>query len=719
MQKRNTMSENPSKDKAALWRGERQVRLVLVFGGLALLALGVIARLVWVQILNAEEYQRKAQRQYEYREKIAAPRGDILDRNGKRLATSLMNVSFAADPKLVQHKDTLAALCEKVFGKPKEHYLRKLNEKTRFVWLERNQSQSSAAPLLALDIDGLIIRKEIHRQYENLASQLIGFVNADNTGISGLEKQLEPYLRGKDGFLTMQRTATGRAFPAIGAPRQEAVPGCRVELTIDADVQAIVEDELQNGVANCAASAGIGIVMNVHTGEILAMANEPNFDMNNAVTYKPEATRNRAVTDAFEPGSTFKLVIATAATQYGVVQPDEKVDAQNGRYVIQRRTITDHERLGVITFRQAIAHSSNIVAAKTALKVGKENFYATAKAFGFGEKTSIDVPGEIAGALKPTREWSAISLPWMAQGYEVMVTPIQLITAYAALANGGRLMKPFVVQRIVSPDGEVLARQSPVVRRQVMKREVADVVKSYFKAVVDSGTGKPARIEGVSVAGKTGTAQQLDAGNYHTGKYVASFVGFFPSEQPEFAILVMMINPTNGYYGSMAAAPVFANIGRRMLSTLGEAYRAKIARNLAPSKEKLFLDTVQSVVVPNVRGLCAEEAKALLRIHKLDFKRENELIDAAKQIVIAQGVEAGKRVPIWSKVPLTFSDAETKDGARHMPLLIGLRADRALCEAGRLGLRLEIAGKSGKVGAQLPKAGERVKEGQVCVITMQ
>lgn len=713
------MSEQAKKDKATALREEQEWRLALVFGALALLAAGVVARLAWVQILNAEEYQRKAQRQYEYKETIAAPRGDITDRNGKRLATSLTNVSFAADPKLVEDKDALATLCAKTFGKPKEHYLKKLNEKTRFVWLERNQSQSQAEPLLAVDIDGLIVRKETHRQYENLASQVIGFVDADNNGISGLEKQLERYLRGKDGFLTMQRTATGRAFPAIGAPREDPIAGCRVELTIDADVQAIVEDELQNGVTNSGASAGIAIVMNVRTGEILAMANAPDFDMNNAATYVPEATRNRAVTDAFEPGSTFKLIVATAATQHGIAQPDEKVNAHNGRYVIQNRAITDHEKLGVITFREAIAHSSNIVAAKTALKVGKEKFYATAKAFGFGEKTSIDVPGEIAGALKPTRDWSGISLPWMAQGYEVMVTPIQLIAAYSTLANGGKLMKPFVVQRIVAPDGDVVARQSPVARREAVSREVADIVKNYFKAVVDSGTGKPARIEGVSVAGKTGTAQQLDAGNYRTGKYVASFVGFFPAEQPEFSILVMMVNPTNGYYGSMAAAPVFANIGGRMLSTLGDAYRAKIARNLAPSREKLFLDTTQSVVVPNVRGLCAEDAKALLRAHKLDFKRENELTDAATQVVVRQGVDAGKRLPIWSKVPLTFSGAEPKDGARQMPSLIGLRADRALYEAGRLGLRLEIAGKSGKVVAQSPKAGEQIKEGQPCMLTLQ
>jgi len=713
---KDAMSESIKQDKTMLKQGH--LRLVVVFGGLIVLALGVVGRLVWVQILNAEEYRRKAQRQYEFRETVAALRGDITDRNGKRLATSLTSISFAADPKMVEDKEGLATLCARAFGKPKEYYLKKLNEKTRFVWLERNQSPTSAEALLSLDIDGLIIRKEAHRQYENLASQVIGFVDADNNGISGLEKQLDKYLRGKDGFLTMQRTATGKAFPAIGAPREEAIPGCRVELTIDADVQAIVEDELQQGLLKSEASAGMAIVMNVHTGEILAMANAPDFDMNNKATYTPDAVRNRAVTDAFEPGSTFKLIVATAATQHGIVQPYDKVNAQNGRYTVQNRVITDHERFGVLTFKEAIAHSSNVVAAKTALKLGREKFYAMAKAFGFGEKTYIDVPGEIAGVLKPIHEWSGISLPWMAQGYEVLVTPIQLITAYAALANGGKLMKPFVVRRIIDPDGKIVESHSPVVRREVISREVAEVVKGYFKAVVDSGTGRAARIEGVSVAGKTGTAQQFEAGSYRAGKYVASFVGFFPVEQPEFAILVMMVNPTKGYYGGMAAAPVFANIGARMLSTLGDAYRKKIAGNLAPSKEKIFLDTVKSVTVPNVCGLTAKEAKAFLRLHQLDFKRETELVDAEKQVVIHQGIEAGRRVPVWSKVPLTFSQAEESETGMKMPLLIGLRADRALYEVGRLGLQLELQGKSGKVVAQSPKAGEPVKQGQPCTLTL-
>lgn len=694
---------------------EEKLRLVLVFGGLAALALGVIGRLVWVQILNAAEYRERAQRQYEFREKIPAMRGHILDRYGRPLASSIMTISFAADPKLLEEKDSVAAAFAQVFGKPKEYYLKKLNEKTRFVWLERNQPQSKVAPLLALNFTGLIVRKEVHRRYENLASQVVGVVDTDNSGISAIEKQLDSVLRGKDGFLTMQRTARGVAFPAVGAPRADAIAGHDVELTLDADVQAIVEDELRSGVVKSGASAAIAIVMDVHTGEILAMANVPDFDMNQRATYQLDAMRNRAITDAFEPGSTFKLVMLAAAVEQRLVKPDEHIYAENGRYKIQNRVITDHERLGTVTFRQAIAHSSNIVAAKVALRLGKEKFYATAKALGFGEKTGIDLLGEVSGRLKPVYEWSGISLPWMAHGYEVMVTPIQLITAYSAVANGGKLVRPFVVRRILR-NGKTVETFSPVVRRTVLSPEVAREVQQYFKAVVDSGTGRTARIEGMSVAGKTGTAQQLDAGTYRTGKYVASFVGFFPAEAPEFAVLVMMLNPTNGYYGSLAAAPVFAGIGGRMLATLGDIYRARLTRTLSPSREQRFLDTVQSVVVPEVRGLTAEEAKMLLRLHKLDFRRENALHEPLQQVVVQQGVEAGTRVPVWTKVPLRFSDVE--EAPKRMPMLVGLRADRALFEVGRLGLRLELEGKSGKVTAQSPKAGELIKEGEVCKLTL-
>ncbi len=704
---------------------EEKCRAAVVVAGLLLLAAGIVGKLVLVQILEAPEYRKRAERQYEYKLPVKAHRGDIRDRNGKRLATSITVVSFAADPKMVEDADVLATAFAKAFGKPKAHYQNKLKEKTRFVWLERNVPQSIAKPIIEADFAGLIATKEVHRQYENLAAQVIGFTDADGNGISGLEKMLDKDLRGRDGFMMMQRTATGKSFPAVGAASAEAAHGNNVDLTLDADVQALVEDELQKGIERSGASAGIAIAMNTRTGEILAMANAPDFDMNDKASFSADAVRNRAVTDAFEPGSTFKLVMATAATELGLVKPNDKIYAENGRYRIKNRVITDHKKLGMVTFTEAVAHSSNVVAAKVGVKIGREKFYEQMKAFGFGEKTGVDVLGEISGNVKPTAAWSAISLPWMAHGYEVLVTPLQLLCAYAALANDGAYMQPFVIRKIISPTGEVLRENAPKVARQAMKRETAKQVRGYFKAVVDSGTGVSARIEGVSVGGKTGTAQLFTGGSYKSGRYVASFVGFFPSEQPEMAMLVMMINPTNGYYGSMAAAPVFSGIGSRMLATLGETYRTRFTRASKPSPEERFLDTVQTVVMPSVTGLTADEAKALLRLHKLDFGRENNLVDAKEQVVIWQSIEAGKRVAVWSKPLLRFSEASATESAAiettklpKMPMLIGLRGDRAIFAAANVGLNVHLLGKSGKVIAQSPKAGEPIKQGESCSLTL-
>lgn len=703
--------EHRKQEAQAAQKREETLRFGIVLGGLMLFAVAIIAKLVMVQIVEAHDYQKRAKRQYEYQVPLKAMRGQILDRNGRQLATSLLVRSFAADPKVIDNADTIAQTFARLFDKPKSYYLQKLKEKSRFVWLERHVPAALAKAISEKHFAGIIEMKEVSRHYENLAEQVIGFTDSDHRGISGLEKQFDSLLAGKDGYMTMQRTATGYAFPAIGAKQEEAINGATIELTIDTDVQAIVEDELSKGMINTGASAGVAIVMDVQTGEILALANAPEFDANKKSTYTPEATRNRAVTDVFEPGSTFKLVMATAALDLGVIKPDDKVDGTiSGKWKIKNRTITDHEAIGTTTFRNAIARSSNIVAAKVGLEIGKEKFYDYAKAFGFGEKTGVGLIGEASGLLKPVSQWSSITLPWMAHGYEVMVTPMQMLVAYAALANNGMRMKPFFVQRIVSANGDVLYYNKSEAVKRVMKKETAEIARDLFKTVVDSGTGMTARLEGIEVAGKTGTAQLLTNGNYRSGNYVSSFVGFYPVQKPVIATLVMMINPTKGYYGSTTAAPVFANINSKILSVLEPEMRDEILQ-FATHKEsatKKFLDTTKTVAVPNVCGLSAEEAKELLRLHQLDFKKEND----AKGVVVAQGIAADSRVSVWTKVPLTFAD-EAK-----VPSLIGLRADRAIHVAEQLGLDVQVQGNGSKVSAQSLKAGSEVRQAVPFILTM-
>ncbi len=703
--------EHKKQEAQAAQKREETLRFGIVLGGLMLFAVAIIAKLVVVQIVEAHEYQKRAKRQYEYQVPLKAMRGQILDRNGRQLATSLSVRSFAADPKVIANADTIAQTFATLFDKPKSYYLSKLKEKTRFVWLERHVPVAIAKKITEKQFAGIIEMKEVSRHYENLAEQVIGFTDSDHRGISGIEKQFDSLLAGKDGYMMMQRTATGYAFPAIGAKQEEPIHGASVELTIDTDVQAIVEDELSKGVINAGASAGIAIVMDVQTGEILAMANAPEFDANKKSTYTPEATRNRAVTDVFEPGSTFKLVMATAALDLGLIKPDDKVDGTtSGKWKIKDRTITDHEAIGTTTFRQAIAHSSNIVAAKVGLQIGKEKFYEYAKAFGFGEKTGVGLIGEVSGLLKPTSQWSSITLPWMAHGYEVLVTPIQMLVAYATLANNGMRMKPFLVQRVVSANGDVLCYNKPEAVKRVMKKETAEIARDLFRAVVDSGTGMTARLEGIAVAGKTGTAQLFTKGSYRSGNYVSSFVGFYPVQKPVIATLVMMINPTKGYYGSMTAAPVFAKINSKILSVLEPEMRDEILQFATheESATKKFLDTTKTVAVPNVCGLSVEEAKELLRLHQLDFKREND----GKGLVVAQGIVPESRVNVWTKVPLTCAE-EAK-----VPSLVGLRADRAIHVAEQLGLNVQVQGTGSKVEAQSLKAGSTVRQEEPFVLTM-
>lgn len=703
--------EHKKQEAQEAQKREETVRFSLVLGGLIVFAIAIIGKLVAVQIIGADDYQKRAKRQYEYRVPLKAMRGQILDRNGRQLATSLLVRSFAADPKLITNADTIAQTFAMLFDKPKSYYLAKLKEKSRFVWLERHVPASIARQISQKHFAGIIEIKEANRHYENLAEQVIGFTDSDHRGISGLEKQLDSLLAGKDGYMVMQRTATGYAFPAVGAKQEQPLNGATVELTIDTDVQAIVEDELSEGLINTGASAGIAIVMDVRTGEILAMANAPEFDANKKSTYVPDATRNRAVTDVFEPGSTFKIVVATAAVDLGIVKPDDKVDGtQSGKWSIKDRTITDHKAVGITTFRNAMAQSSNIVAAKVGLQIGKEKFYEYAKAFGFGEKTGIGLIGEASGLLKPTSQWSSISLAWMAHGYEVLVTPIQMLCAYAALANNGMRMKPFLVQRVVSANGDVLYYNKAEAVKRVMKKETAEIVRDIFKTVVDSGTGMAAKLEGIEVAGKTGTAQLLTNGNYRSGNYVSSFVGFFPAQKPVIATLVMLINPTKGYYGSTTAAPVFAKINSKILSVLEPEIRQEILQFTTDerSSTQKFLDTTKTVTVPNVCGLSAEEAKDLLRLHRLGFKKEND----AEGIVVAQGIAPESRVDMWTKVPLTFAE-EAK-----VPSLVGLNIDRAIYIAEQLGLSVQVQGEGAKVLAQSVKAGSEFKQGAVCVLTM-
>ncbi len=645
--------------------GEHQTgkRLGIVIIVFVVFIAAIIAMLLSIQVINVKKYKLKAARQYERVITEIAPRGVILDRHGRMLAESIESISFYADSKSVRNtllvdedgkavvdrksgkqktfdnSRNIAQLFARHLGRGKEVYLQELRRKGTVV-LGRNIPIAKALPLLQEKIPGVWSEREQQRYYLNVAAQVIGSTDSRNEGSSGLELQLNRELKGRDGTKIYQRSATGIRYPAPDAQQQDPVKGNTVQLTLDADIQSIVEDELAMAVTKFNANAAASIVMDVRTGEILAMANSPTFDLNRRTTWSAEKARNRAVTDSYEPGSTFKLVMASAATEVLKRKATDMVFANNGIMPIYKLFIRDHEPYGNITFRQAIMYSSNIVAAKTAMAVGREKFYAYTKGFGFGEKTGIGLVGESPGRVRPLERWDSTTLPWMGYGYQVMTTPLQILQAYATLANDGELMRPLIIKRVISAEGKVVRESAPEpVRRAVLPETARYLSREYFKAVVDSGTAKSAALPGMSVAGKTGTARRAAGGSYARPVYVSSFVGFFPVEAPRYAIIVLVEDPKTAYYAATVAAPVFSKIATRMIACSEE-----MQKNLAfRSPEQTVIDSLATVEVPELRGMKGRDAERLLKWLSLQMDVAGDVNGVVQRQSLAPGTRVEKK----------------------------------------------------------------------------
>ncbi|HEY6193222.1 MAG TPA: penicillin-binding protein 2 [Bacteroidota bacterium] len=617
-----------------------RVRIVL---GLILAFFALVGlRLAQVQVVDYQKYRGIAQKQYQAKVDLPAARGTLTDRNGAMIASNTSLVSYAADPKLAaDDARAIARRFSKLFGKPAGYYLEKLRSDSRFVWLERLVSVSSLKKIDPHEFDGLVVRYEPKRLYhDQVAGQLIGSTDLDNKGIAGIESKFDADLHGVEGCVIFQRDGLGRARPSVDFPRVEPVNGSDISLTIDMEVQQIAEQELKKGVDQFNADGGITIIMRPGTGEILAMAQCPTVDPNNFKNYPLEQQRLRAVTDLFEPGSVFKIVTASAALENKLVAPERRFFAENGTYVVpvlnsKPRTIVDTHKEGWITFMEAMEFSSNIVMAKVSDIVGSERLYKMARDYGFGIPTNIELPGEVNGVLKKPADWSATTLNTIAFGYEVGVTPLQIATAYAAVANGGMLMKPYIFARETDQAGLVVRSGQPEQIRRVISPATARTLTGFFEGVVTKGTGKPAAIPGVKIAGKTGTSKKMVQGHYEQGSYTASFVGFFPSDDPRILCLVMLDNPRGGNYtGGATSAPVFRAIAQRLLNR-SELFAPAVPNNQVIVKntprtgggdERDRDETVAAApdrqvaaagIVPDVRGFSLRRAVNLLGTGKL------------------------------------------------------------------------------------------------------
>jgi cell division protein FtsI (penicillin-binding protein 3) len=541
----------------------------LIFFFLFLLAL---TRLLYIQFFRSQYLGEIAKKQHNFFMELEPRRGTIYDTNLKPQAVNLACDSVYAAPKELSESDKAAIISglSKILNLDPDFLRSRLSRPKSFVWLARKISPAQSEAISALKLKGIAFIKESKRCYPNgyLTSQSIGFAGLDNKGQEGLELYYDEYLKGSPGWALLLRDARSKK---INLNEKMARPqeGDSLVLTIDEVVQYIAERELDKAFSNSHAQGASIIVMNPFTGEILAMASRPTFDLNQHSNVSKDEIRNRSICDMFEPGSVFKIVTASALLDENKVGEQDKIFCENGEYKIARHVLHDHTSHGWLTFQEVIEQSSNIGTCKAAQSLGPEGLSRYIKSFGFGRKTGIDLPGEISGSAKDPRYWSKTSMWAIPMGQEVGVTAMQLAAAISTVANGGNLMKPYIVKEIRSSSGEPIKVFSPVMIRKVLSAEAAARVKKVLIGVIENGTGKMAKVPDFTAAGKTGTAQKVEPnGTYSHSKFVASFIGFAPAEDPQVAIVVTVDEPRGTYYGGTVSAPVFKNVAADILKYL-------------------------------------------------------------------------------------------------------------------------------------------------------
>jgi cell division protein FtsI (penicillin-binding protein 3) len=539
----------------------RSEAVFLVFSIFLLFCIG---RLFFIQFFRSNYLTSIAKKQHNQLVELEPRRGAIYDCNLKAQAFNLSMDSLYATPNTIKDRDK-ESIIEKllpILGTNRAYLKDRLYRKKSFIWLARKLTPNKAEAIKALKLKGLGFMKETKRIYPNsyLASHVIGFSGMDNMGLEGIERDFDKYLKGTAGWAIFLRDARQKKLD-IWEKMVLPVDGLDLVLTIDEVIQYIAERELDKAFKSFNAKGASIIVMDPHTGRILAMASRPSYDLNDHSSVNKDSMRNRSICDLFEPGSVFKIVTASAALEEKKVTEEDKFFCENGAYRVGGRILHDHTSHGVLTFRQVIEESSNIGTVKVAQLLGADTVYRYLKAFGFGSKLGIDLSGEISGMIKPPRAWSKTSISAIPIGQEVGVTALQLVSAISVIANGGQLMKPYIIDSVRDKGGRVIKQNKPVLIRKVISVDTAMRIKKILTGAVEEGTGKLAKVSGFSAAGKTGTAQKLDPnGAYSHTKFVASFIGFSPAEDPLLAIVVTVDEPHPYYFGGVVAAPVFQKV---------------------------------------------------------------------------------------------------------------------------------------------------------------
>ncbi|MEW6182595.1 MAG: stage V sporulation protein D [Bacillota bacterium] len=670
----------------------------------------LIGRLTWLQLVRGGELEQGAQENRIRHIDVEARRGDIRDRNGKVLVTSVSCESIVAMPAQVSDPSPTAEKLSSVLGIDRDEVYKRVTAKSSFVWLKRKVDYKTGQQVRGLRLDGIELIEESRRQYNHgtLASHVLGFVGIDNQGLTGIEMTHDKDLRGKPGRIVIEQDAAGRNIPTALHQLKPPVSGNNLILTIDETIQYFAERELDKIVNTCKPSSAVIIVMDPKTGEVLALGNRPTYDPD-GWSKAPRAVwdRNPAIWQLFEPGSTFKIVTASAGLSEGVVTPNTPRFCPGFIKVADRhiRCWKDGGH-GSLSFAEVVENSCNPGFIQTGLDLGRDKFYKYVKAFGFGEPTGIELPGEAKGILIPQEKATNLNIATMAIGQSIAVTPVQLITAAAAVANSGELVRPRLVREITSTDGKVVRRFEAERVRRVLSTEKARELSALLENVVANGTGVNAYLDGYRTAGKTGTAQVVGpAGGYVSGKYVASFVGFAPVDNPRLVTLVVISEPQGAYYGGQIAAPVFKAVMQDALRYLCVPQQEGLKK---PEQPWYLMETEpKPVTVPQVVNLPLEEAIENLKAAQLGFTLKGE-----GGVVRAQVPQSGATVLSGTRVVLELKQGPENGKAEvTVPDVIGLTIKDTAVLLEKVGLCLAPSG-TGIAVEQKPAPKTKVRRGE-------
>jgi len=628
------------------------------------------AKLFSVQVFQGKKHQKTLIAQSQRQEKLSAERGNIFDRNGNALTRNIAHYTISVNPQKVSDKNASASLMSSLTKKTKEFYLKKLNSNKKFEFLERNIRFNQSEVESIKKLKGLNIKKAYRRSYPHgsVVSQILGYNDTDGHGISGLEKDYNSELSGKSGIAIKSKGWKGKFQSRSGLPFTAPIDGSDITLTLDLNYQSILQEELLKRMKETESKSAMGLIMNPQSGAILAMSSVPSFDNNNFSQFPISQHHSKVLTDQFEPGSTFKIVAATASLAEGKVSLEQEFSCENGKFDYFGSIIKDHEPYEQLTISQIIKHSSNIGIIKIAEEVGSNSIYKFAKLFGFGTPTNFDMAGETAGKLKPEKEWSRISIGQISMGHEVAVNTLQLAVAFSAIANNGFLIKPYIIDKIYNKDKNLEQKTISLVKRKISSEKKINKIKDMLRQVVLDGTGTEADIQGWEVAGKTGTAQKYINGKYSNDHFISNFVGFFPASKPEILSVIVLDEPKSPmHWGGKGAAVAFKRVMKRIINMddrISPPAKEKKQKNL----NHFVYSELDKMIVPN-------------------------------------------------QIPSALSTKNIQKGI-EVPNVLGKSLKKAMAILSNAGLKVKVNG-SGKVIEQFPKPGSLSKNSKQCILTLK